>query len=169
MKRIHPFKRVLKHLFMPNWLVNRAFSKHALHNIEQAIAASELKHSGQIRFAVEANLSLHQLIVKLKPQHRAIQVFSDLHVWDTEKNNGVLIYLVLADRDVEIVADRGIHNQVGSETWEKICVAMEAQFKLGNFEQGVMLGIELISQQLEQFSPAVAGSKNELSNRPVLL
>ena len=135
-KRIHPLKRLLNHSFMPHWRVKQAFSNDALRHIEQAITVSELSHSGQVRFAIEASLSLHQLIAKLKPSHRAIQVFSDLRVWDTEQNNGVLIYLLLADRDVEIVADRGIHQHVGTDNWEAICLQMESRFKLGDFEAG---------------------------------
>lgn len=174
MKRIHPFKRILQHSLMPHWRVKQAFSDDALRNIEHAITASELNHSGQIRFAVEANLSLQQLVAKLKPQHRAIQVFSDLRVWDTEQNNGVLIYLLLADRDVEIVADRGIHHHVGVDNWENICVQMESRFKQGEFEAGVIEGIQSISQHLEQYSskPLAINNKanrNELSDKPVML
>ena len=180
-KRIHPLKRLLNHSFMPHWRVKQAFSNDALRHIEQAITVSELSHSGQVRFAIEASLSLHQLIAKLKPSHRAIQVFSDLRVWDTEQNNGVLIYLLLADRDVEIVADRGIHQHVGTDNWEAICLQMESRFKLGDFEAGVIEGIQSITKHLEQYSPNESASqdpahkinhkakKNELSDKPVII
>lgn len=173
MKRIQPILRFLRHIFIPHWRVKQAFSHQALRNIEHAITASETRHSGQIRFAVEANLSLHQLLCHFSPKKRAIQVFSDLRVWDTAQNNGVLIYLLMADRDVEIVADRGIHQQVGSDGWEAICKQMESQFKLGHFEVGVLEGIESISRHLTQFSPPAFSvykvQKNELSDQPVIL
>ena len=160
-------------MLTPNFCLRQAFSKKALRNIEQAITNCELSHSGQIRFAVEATLSVHQLIHQLSPKERAIQVFSDLRIWDTEQNNGVLIYLLLADRDVEIVSDRGIHQQVGSDNWEKICNQMQRHFKTGYFEVGVLEGIQSIGQHLTQFSPQSVSAnklqKNELPDQPVIL
>ena len=100
---------------------------------------------------------------------RAIEVFSQLRVWDTEHNNGVLIYLLLADRSVEIVADRGIHAKVDSDEWEKICGAMEADFKQENFKDGVVKGIQAIAKQLAEHFPTHSKGPNELPDKPVLL
>ena len=94
----------------------------------------------KIRFAVEHALDLPQLLAGMSARDRAIEVFSQLRVWDTEHNNGVLIYLLFADRDVEIVADRGIHAKVGAG-WEDICRSMEQRFRQGEFEAGVIEGI----------------------------
>jgi uncharacterized membrane protein len=96
-------------------------------------------------------------------------VFSTLRVWDTEQNNGVLIYLLLADHDVEIVADRGIHARVGSESWEAVCRQMEAAFRQGDFERGVLAGIRAVSEHLRRHYPAQGPQANEVPNRPAVL
>jgi len=132
--------RWLKHLCSGDWQLRRAFPQQALSNIEVAIHESELTHQGEIRFAVESGLDLWPLLRNQTARERAIQVFSDLRVWDTEHNNGVLIYLLLADRDVEIVADRGIHAHVGAEGWKKICRDMEAAFRAGQGRPSVAGG-----------------------------
>ena len=105
-------KRIFKHLFAPHWTVHRAFSRRGLKRIEEAIKASEAKHAGELRFAVEAGLDLLPLLRGMTPRHRAHEVFSQLRVWDTEHNSGVLIYVQLVDRRIEIVADRGINAKV---------------------------------------------------------
>jgi len=102
-------------------------------------------------------------------RERAIEVFTDLHVWDTEHNNGVLIYLLLADRDVEIVADRGIHAKLGQSVWESICKQMEAAFRQGCFEQGVISGINSVGSHLTEHYPQVGSKTNELPDHPVLM
>ena len=162
-------KRMLRHLVMTHWQVNRAFPRPALIAIEQAIKASETAHVGEIRFAVEGALHSTPLFKGQSARERAIDVFSQLRVWDTEHNNGVLIYLLLADRDVEIVADRGVHAKVGAREWESICRKMEAAFKQANYENGVVSGIEAVSQHLIQHFPAAGGGRNELPNQPVML
>lgn len=172
------FTRTIKHLILPGWQPRRAFSSETLGNIEQAIAASETQHSAEIRFAVEAALDASALLRGQSAPARAIDVFSTLRVWDTEANNGVLLYLLLADCHVEIVCDRAAHAKIGSETWQMICRMMEISFKQGNFEAGVLLGIEAITQQLVKHFPQrnFAGVKamsevraNELPNAPALL
>jgi len=102
-------------------------------------------------------------------RERALDIFSQLRIWDTAHNNGVLIYLLLADRKVEIVADRGIDAKVGSAGWQKICAAMESDFRAGNFSGGVIKGIQLVSQQLARYFPPHAGERNELPDAPVVL
>lgn len=163
------FSRLLRHLMSPHWRVRRALAPAALARIEQAIAQSEARHRGQIRFAVEHALDTGSLLRGLSARERALDVFSALKVWDTEHNNGVLIYLLLADRDVEIVADRGIHGRVGGQGWETICREMEIAFRAGNFEQGVLSGIGRVSGLLEIQYPGGHRGPNELPDRPIVL
>ena len=162
-------KRILKHLFTTNAQIKRAFPRSALETIEQTIKASEDQHLGEIRFAVEGSLDGIPLFNGQSPRERAIEVFSQLQIWDTEQNNGLLIYLLLADRAVEIVADRGINAKVDLETWVHICLEMEKAFAQSNFEVGVINGIQAVTQQLIKHFPADGRSRNELSNEPVVL
>ena len=133
-------KRIGKHLLEHHWRVRRLFPPTVLAAIEQAIKAGEATHSGQVRFVVEGALDGAPLFRDQSARERALDIFSQLRIWDTAHNNGVLIYLLLADRDVEIVADRGIDAKVGAAGWEKICADMEADFKAGNFAGGVDQG-----------------------------
>ena len=149
--------------------VNRAFPRKTLLAIEQAIKASETAHVGEIRFAVEGALDGMPLLEGQSARARAIDVFSRLRVWDTEHNNGVLIYLLLADRDVEVVADRGIHAKVAAHEWEKICRTMEAAFRRAEYESGAVSGIQAVTQHLVQHFPAVGTGRNELPDKPVVL
>lgn len=162
-------KRILRHLVMTHWQVNRAFPSETLVAIDRAIKASETAHTGEIRFAVEGSLHSTPLFNGQSARERAIEVFSQLRIWDTEHNNGVLIYLLLADRDVEIVADRGIHSKVGSREWENICRKMETAFKQENYEGGVVSGIQAVTQHLMKQFPASAAGQNELPDNPVVL
>ena len=161
--------RMLRHLTMPQWRAGQVLPRGALLRIEHAIAESESLHSGQIRFAVENALDLHALLRGESPRDRAVEVFAALRVWDTEHNNGVLIYLLLADRHVEIVADRGIHAKVASQGWENICREMEAAFRVGRFEYGVLDGIERVARHLQTHFPRNVPGPNELPDRPVVL
>lgn len=162
-------KRIMRHLSSGNASVRRAFPSRTLDAIERAIRATETQHDGQICFAVEASLELVPLLAGQTAQQRAIEVFSKLRVWDTEHNNGVLIYLLLADRDIEIVADRGIHAKLGSEVWEAICREMEAAFRERHFEAGVLAGIHTVGEHLSRIFPARSGKPNEMPDRPVVL
>lgn len=161
--------RLLKNLFSGPWRVRRAFPPVAMRAIEAAIRAAEKSHRGEICFAVEAGLDIAPLIRGQSVRERAIEVFSNLRVWDTEFNNGVLIYLLLAEHDVEIVADRGIHARVGTQGWQTICTQMENRFRERRFEAGVVAGIEAISAQLKQYYPRGGPDSNELPDAPVVL
>lgn len=163
-------KRFLKHLLAGRWQVRQHFPQGAMARIEQAIHESERLHSGELRFAVEAGLDWPELLHGVTPRARAVDVFSQLRVWDTEQNSGVLIYLLLADRDVEIVADRGIHACVGDAGWRAICHQMETRFRQGEFELGVIEGLAAITTLLQQHFPAQgAANPNEISDAPVVL
>ena len=162
-------KRIMRHLLLTEMKVNRAFPRSALIAIEQAIQTSETAHVGEIRFAVEGALDGTPLFNGQSARERAIDVFSQLRIWDTEHNNGVLIYLLLADRDVEIVADRGIHAKVGSQEWERICRVMEAAFARANYQEGVVSGIQAVTQHLMKHFPASGAGQNELPDKPEVL
>ena len=159
--------RIARHLIAMPGAVRRAFPPAAMAAIEQAVARSETQHRGEVRFAVEAALDVSGLIAGQSARARAIEVFSQLGVWDTDDNNGVLIYLLLADRDVEIVADRGINAVVGAQEWEAICRAMEAALRRREFEPAVLGAIEAVTRLLARHFPPRAGDRNELANRPV--
>lgn len=162
-------KRIVKHLFATDGQVKRAFPRSALNAIEKSIRSSETEHVGEIRFAVEGALDGGALFKGLSSRERAIDVFSQLRVWDTQHNTGLLIYLLLADRAVEIVADRGIHEKVGSEAWEKICKQMEVAFKQSDFEGGVIAGVQAVTQHLKAHFPVDGNDHNELPDKPVIL
>jgi uncharacterized membrane protein len=169
MKKTNPIFRFIKHTFSNPWQVKSRFSVEALRNIEKAISTSEKQHAGEIRFVVEAGLHPYEILCKKTPKKRAIELFGRLNIWDTEYNNGVLIYLLLADRDVEIVADRGIDKHVGHEGWEQICRDMETLFRKAEFEAGVLQGVAKISAHLEKYFPQNGASKNEVSNKPIVM
>ena len=124
--------------------VHRAFPHSALKAIEQAIKASETTHTGEVRFVVEGALDGAPLFSGQTARQRALALFAQLGMWDTEHNTGVLIYLLLADRAVEIVADRGIHAKAGTHAWAAICHDMEAAFKGAKFEDGAVSGIQAL-------------------------
>lgn len=162
-------KRIGRHLLLNRWRVRRAFPRQALTNIEKAIKASEATHAGQIRFAVEGALDGVPLFKDQSARARSIDVFANLRVWDTENSNGVLIYLLLADRDVEIVADRGINEKVRQAEWEAICRLMETEFRAGNFEGGVLTGVAAVTRLLAKHFPASGTPRNELPDKPVVM
>src|SRR6516225_12285010 len=162
-------KRIGKHLIEHHWRAKRVFPPDALARIEQAIKAGETTHGGQVRFVVEGALDGTPLFKDQPARERALDFFSHLRIWDTAHNNGVLIYLLLADHDVEIVADRGIDAKVGAERWADICSDMEADFKRGHFEAGVIKGIEAVSRELAKFFPPHGPHRNELPDRPVVI
>jgi len=162
-------KRILRHLAMSHRQVNRVFPPAALNAIEQAITTSEAAHMGEVRFVVEGALEGMPLLSGQTASERAFALFSQLRIWDTEHNTGVLIYLLLADRAVEIVADRGIHAKTGSHVWLAICHEMEAAFKAENFGSGAVSGINAVTRQLVAHFPAGAGNANELPDQPLLI
>ena len=162
-------KRMARHLLSTRWQVRRAFPPSALTAIEHAIQASETTHRGEIRFAVEGALPSGPLYAGQSARGRAIDLFAQLRIWDTEARNGVLIYLLLADRAVEIVADRGVHAKAGAAEWEAICRAMEAAFRAGSYRQGVLDGIAAVDRLLSRHFPSDGAPHNELSDKVVVL
>ena len=162
-------KRIGRHLLEHHWRARRVFPPEVLKQIEHAIKAGEATHSGQVRFVVEGALDGRPLFTGQSARHRALDIFSHLRIWDTAHNNGVLIYLLLADRQVEIVADRGIDAHVGAAGWAKICREMEGDFKAGDFAGGAIKGIGAVSQQLAKYFPRHGANPNELPDAPVVM
>ncbi|WP_066340752.1 TPM domain-containing protein [Azohydromonas lata] len=161
--------RVFRHLAMTSSRVRRAFPSSTLRAIEESIRASEATHAGELRFVVEGALDSAPLLRGQSARARAIELFARLQVWDTEHNTGVLIYVLLADRSVEIVADRGIHAKAGAEAWSEICRGMEARFSTGDFGTGAVHGIEAVSRLLAHHFPRHPGDRNELPDKPLVL
>jgi uncharacterized membrane protein len=161
--------RIARHLLEHHWRVRRVFPRATLDRIAQAIRAGEATHAGQVRFVVEGALDGAPLFRDQPARERALDLFAHLRIWDTAHNNGVLIYLLLADRDVEIIADRGIDAHVGQAGWDAICRDMEAAFRTGQFEPGVINGVAAVSRELAKYFPPQGGEPNELPDQPVVI
>ena len=149
--------------------VKRLFPGSALQAIHKAITAGEARHSGQLCFAIENSLPLRDLARNRTPRERAHEVFAQLRVWDTEHNSGVLIYVLLAERAIEIVADRGIAAKVSQSEWTSICERMQQRYAAREFERGSLDGITAVNDLIAAHFPPEPGKKNELPDRPVLL
>ncbi len=161
--------RTLKHLFSTRWGTRRRFTPDVLRRIEAAIEDVERRHAGEIRFAIETAFDLPDLWYGRTPRERAVLVFGHLGIWDTAGNNGVLIYVLMADRDVEIVADRAIAARVPQADWVTVCQEMKDHYKAGRFAEGSEAGIARIGRMLATHFPGEAGDRNEQPNRPVML
>jgi uncharacterized membrane protein len=161
--------RVLKHLFPPS--AKRLFPGESLQRIAQAIAQSELRHTGEICFAVEPGLHPRAVLAGATARDRAHDVFAQLRVWDTQANNGVLLYQLLADHRIEIVADRGLAGRVSDEQWRGVCQLIEERLRAGAAEAGVLAGVDAMSAMLIQHFPRdeAAHDINELPDLPYIL
>ena len=168
-----PVGRLIRHAVATHWRTRVLFPSATLDAIEKAIARAERTHAGEIRFAIETALAPLHIINGMAPRARAVEVFAHLRVWDTEHNNGVLIYVQVADRDVEIVADRGFEGRVSPAEWAAVCRLMEEHFRAGRFEAGSIAGVDAIGSLLTRHFPpnlkAVSQSHNQLPDRPTLL
>jgi len=165
--------RLFRHMIATHWRTRMLFPKTTLDAIEQAIARAEQTHAGEIRFAVETALTPLHIVQGVTVRARAHDVFAHLRVWDTELNNGVLVYVQVADRGVEIIADRGFTGRVAAAEWEAVCRLMEEHYRAGRFQAGSVAGVDAIAQLLARHFPqdpkAPAASRNELPDRPTLL
>jgi uncharacterized membrane protein len=165
-------RRLIRHSTATHWRTRMLFPTATLDAIEQAVKRAELTHAGEIRFAVETALTPRHILNEVTPRAHALEVFSRLRVWDTEANNGVLIYVQLADRNVEIIADRGFQGRVSPAEWEAVCRLMEEHFRAGRFQVGSIAGVEaignLLARHFPQGSPRATHS-NQLPDRPTLL
>lgn len=164
----------LKRMFRHRWLdesdTRRAIPPELVQRLAQRVAASERRHTGEVRIYVEAGLPFSYLWRDATPRERAVAMFGKLRVWDTEHDNGVLIYLLLAEHAIEIVADRGLNKHVTQEEWQAIVQRMGRAFHEGRFEDGLTQALEEVSALLVRHFPAEAGAANpnELPDEPLL-
>jgi uncharacterized membrane protein len=159
--------RILRHLVSSRLSVRRAFPSEALRAIERAVRETEATHEGEIVFVVEPALETLPLLRGQTARERALEVFSRLRVWDTEHNNGVLVYILMADRAVEILADRGIHVRAGRETWQEVCREMEAAFRRRDYLPGALAGIRAVGRHLAKHFGSAGTRRNELPDAPI--
>jgi len=162
--------RLFKHRWFDERDLARALDAAALQRIQERVAASERRHSGEIRISVEAGLPLSYLWRDATARERAVTLFGKLRVWDTEHNNGVLIYLLLAERRIEIVADRGLNRHVGAAQWQQISAGMRDAFRAGRFEAGLNEAVDAVGGLLAQYFTLAEGetNPNELPDAPDL-
>lgn len=166
--RSNRFARILRHRWLDETDAARALDAAALRRLEDRVAASERRHGGEIRLCVETGLPLSYLWRGATARERALTMFGKLRVWDTEHNNGVLIYLLLAEHAIEIVADRGLNRHVSAAQWQALVGTMREAFRAGRFEDGLAQAIDAVDALLAQHFPLPAGAVNpdELPNRP---
>lgn len=162
--------RLLKHRRIDEADVARLLGPEALQRLAARVAASELAHSGEIRLCIEAGLPLSYLRRSATARERAVAMFGKLRVWDTEHNNGVLIYLLVAERAIEIVADRGLASRVDAAAWQRITATMQAAFQAGQFEPGLNQAVDAVGALLVRHFPLAPGdaNANELPDAPYL-
>ncbi len=167
---MNKWARFLKHRWMDDGDTRRALDDAALSRLEARVQSSEKRHSGEIRLLVEAGLPLSYLWKGLPARARAVTMFGKLRVWDTEHNNGVLIYLLLADHAIEIVADRGLARHVPQAHWDSVLAGMREAFRAGQFEQGLALAVDRVDEMLCHHFPLAPGqpNPNELPDRATL-
>jgi uncharacterized membrane protein len=163
------FGRLPRHLFAR--AAHRLYPAASLQRVAQAIAAGEARHRGEICFAVESALPVWSVLRGVAARDRALEVFAQLRVWDTQANNGVLVYLLLAEHRIEIVADRGLDAMVSAEQWRGVCVLMEERLKAGEAEAAAIAGVAAISDLLAEHFPRASGDAdvNELPDSPRML
>jgi uncharacterized membrane protein len=162
-------KRYWHNLTTTAFALRRAFPAQVLEEIEAAIRASEVRHGGEVQFAIECALSFRDLWRGVTPRDQAIRAFADLRVWDTRHNNGVLIYVLLAGHAIEIVADRGYQGSVTEGEWRGICVEMQREFAAGRFRDGAVAAIDAVTTIIAAEYPRETGDVDERPNRPVIL
>lgn len=165
------FTRILRHLWWDDRDTRRLIGAEALERLEARVQRSEQQHDGEIRLCLEGGLPWSYLRRGASPRERALAMFGKLQVWDTERNNGVLIYLLLAEHDVEIVADRGIHARAGAGAWEEIARRLAERLHAGEFEAGLAEAIDAVDALLRTHFPLAPGerSTNELPDTVVRL
>jgi uncharacterized membrane protein len=162
--------RILRHRWRDESDTRRAIPPEVLQRLAERVAASEQRHGGEIRIYVEAGMPLSYLWRDATPRERAIAIFGKLRVWDTEQNNGVLIYLLLAEHAIEVVADRGLARHVPDTQWREIVAHMRDAFRAGRYEDGLAQAVDEVTALLVRHYPAAPGAANanELPDAPVL-
>ncbi len=163
--------RLWRHRWASERRMRAVFDDAALARIEDAIAKGESRHRGEVRFAVEAELDLYQIWAAMTPRERALQVFAEQGIWDTEQNSGVLIYLLWADHAVEIIADRGAVRVLPPQGWQQICATVTQACREERHVDGIVAAIGAVNEALQAGLPANldAQDRDELPNRPIML
>jgi uncharacterized membrane protein len=163
--------RLLQHRRYDETDARRALDDAAMARLQARVAASERRHSGEIRICVEAGLPLSYLWRGADARERAVALFGKLRVWDTEHNNGVLIYLLLAEHRIEIVADRGIDRRADAAQWQRLVDGMSQAFKAGRFESGLEQAVDAVDGLLRRHFALAPGetNPNELPDTPLRL
>ncbi len=161
--------RMMRHLFTTSAEGRRAFPASALKAIQSAIGRGEAIHRAELRLVIEPSLTMQEVLAGLTARQRARQLFSEYHIWDTEENCGVLIYVNLADHKVEIIADRLVNKLVSAAEWQEVCRTMTREFAQGRFEESVIAALEQLNGLLQEKLPATGERPNQLSNRPLIL
>lgn len=166
-----PIRRWLTHLWLDSADTRRRLPDAALQRLEAAVRQSEARHLGELRVCVEASLSPSRLWLAQTPRERALELFSQLRVWDTERNNGVLIYLLMADHQIEVVADRGLFHRVDSSEWQQLADQLSRAMQAGQAEAGLTEAIRRVGEMLNQHfpAPADAPADNELPDAVLLI
>lgn len=162
-------KRLWRHRWVSEREALRVFDAAAFERIESAITEGERLHRAEIRFAVEPELDIYRIWASMTPRERALQVFSEQGVWDTEDNTGILIYLLWADHAVEIVADRAADRVLPAARWQEICAELTRACREGWHVDGVVAAVAALNQAMQAALPAAAGNQDELSNRSIVL
>ena len=165
------WSRLSRHLVASQRGTHRMFSEATMQRLQQVIADGEATHRGEVRLIIESSLPLRKVRRGMSTRQRALDLFGTFRVWDTEENNGVLLYINVADRRMEIVADRAASRCIGDAHWQAVCGVAQAEFKNGDFERGLGEAIAAIHGALTVAFPAQAGAprKNELPDTPVVI
>lgn len=170
---MNKFSRALRHVKTSKSHGKRAFPSATLAAIQTIITAGEDKHRAEIRLIVEPSLDLAAIMGGMTSRERAGELFTDYRIWDTEENCGVLIYINLADHQVEIIADRGIARLVPADHWHAVCKTMTDGFAQGLYHDSVVNGLQQLNAILKKYFPEGESTQspqsNQLSNQPILL
>lgn len=166
-------QRFFRHLWLGHWQARRAFTPATLDRIELAVGEAERAQRGELRIVIEGGLGFSRALFSLDSRAlthaRALDVFAQHAVWDTAENSGVLIYLLMAERRIEILADRGIHARVSPQCWQDMVATCTAHFKQGDYEAGVLAAVTEVASLLRLQFPAEGANPDELGNRPIRL
>lgn len=161
--------RLFRHLLTTKGTAGRTFPPETLKAIEAAIATGEQRHRAEVRLVIEHSLPMDAVFARVDPRQRAIALFSQLRIWDTEENCGVLVYINIADRKVEIVADRDVSRRVTQEEWNAVCRTMTEGFKRGEFRDSAAAAMQKLNALLEKHYPTEGAHPNQLPNQPIML
>lgn len=161
--------RLWRHLVTSSADGRRAFPEPTLDAIRDRIAEGERRHRAEVRMVVETSLAARQVLQKMTARQRAAELFLEHGIWDTEENIGVLIYVLIADHKVEILADRRVARSVTPDEWRTVCNTMTDAFRANDYHAGALAGLDRLNALLAERFPDDGGQSNQLSNEPLIL